>query len=64
MVWRLQRRYFTGYSAGFLILFSTVNNDLGCTDLVMHEIHTGNAKPVRQPPRKLPLAKKEEAEKM
>ena len=48
----------------FSDLFSTGTNDLGCTDLVMHEIHTGNAKPVHQPPRRLPLAKREEAEKM
>ena len=48
----------------FSDLFSTGTNDLGCTDLVMHKIHTGDAKPVRQPPRRLPLAKREEAEKM
>ena len=48
----------------FSDLFSTGTNDLGYTDLVMHEIHTGDAKPVRQPPRRLPLAKREEAEKM
>ena len=45
-------------------LFSTGTNDLGCTDLVRHEIHTGDAKPVRQPPKKLPLAEREEAERM
>ena len=35
----------------------------GCTDLVKHHIHTGQAVPVRQPPRRLPLAKREEAER-
>ena len=44
-------------------IFSTGPNDLGCTDLVQHHISTGNAAPIRQPPRRLPLAKKEEAEK-
>ena len=44
-------------------IFSTGSNDLGCTDLVQHHISTGNAAPIRQPPRRLPLAKKEEAEK-
>ena len=48
----------------FSDLLSTGTNNQGCTDLVMHEIHTGDAKPVRQPPRRLPLAKREEAEKM
>jgi len=48
----------------FSDLFSTCTNVLGCTDLVRHEIHTGDAKPVRQPPRRLPLAKREEDVKM
>ena len=46
----------------FSELFSTGPNDLGCTDLVRHEIHTGDARPIRQPPRRLPLARREEAE--
>ena len=46
----------------FSDLFSTGSNDLGCTELVRHEIHTGDAKPIRQPPRRLPLARREEAE--
>ena len=44
-------------------IFSTDPSDLGCTDLVQHYISTGNAAPIRQPPRRLPLAKKEVAEK-
>ena len=44
-------------------VFSTGPDDLGCTDLVKHHIHTGQAVPVRQPPRRLPLAKREEAER-
>ena len=48
----------------FSNLFSADANDLGCTNLVTHEIHTGDAKPIRQPPRRLPLAKREEAEKI
>ena len=44
-------------------IFSTGPNDLECTDLVQHHISTGNATPIQQPPRRLPLAKKEEAEK-
>ena len=47
----------------FADTFSTDRSDLGCTDLVQHHINTGNAPPIRQLPRQLPLAKKEEAEK-
>ena len=47
----------------FADIFSTGPNDLGCTDLVRHHINTGDAAPIRQPPRRLPLAKKEEADK-
>ena len=47
----------------FADIFSTDRSDLGCTDLVQHQINTGNAPPIRQPSRRLPLAKKEEAEK-
>ena len=31
--------------------------DMGCTDLVKHQIDTGEARPIRQPPRRLPIAK-------
>ena len=50
----------------FIYLFSTGTNDLGCTDLVRHtdKIHTGDAKPVHQPSRRLPLAKREEPGEM
>ena len=36
--------------------------DSGCTDLVQHHIHTGQTPPIRQPPRRLPLSRREEAE--
>ena len=44
--------------------FSTGTNDLRCTDMVRHKIHTGNAKPVCQPPRKLSLAEVEKMSEM
>ena len=47
----------------FSNLFSQGSHDLGRTDLVKHHINTGTAAPVRQPPRRLPLVKREEAEK-
>ena len=37
-------------------------HDLGKTDLVKHQINTGNAAPIHQPLQRLPFAKKDEAE--
>jgi len=39
-----------------LDVFSTGEYDLGQTDIIMHHIDTGNAKPVRQPLRRFPPA--------
>ena len=48
--------------------FSKDEFDLGCTHLAEHQIDTGNTKPVKQPPRRIPLAlqgkDKEAIEKM
>jgi hypothetical protein len=41
-------------------LFSKSKEDIGVTDLVEHRIHTGNAIPVRQRARRLPLNQREE----
>lgn len=46
----------------YLDIFSKGPNDIGCTDLATHEINTGSAVPVKQPPRRLPFAKREVAE--
>ena len=48
----------------FADIFSTGPHDLGCTDLVKHRINTGEAPPIRQPLRRLPLVKREEAERV
>ena len=45
----------------FSDVFSESSHDLGRTDMVKHLINTGGAAPIRQPPRRLPLAKREEA---
>ena len=42
-------------------VFSLSPKDVGRTSLVRHQIHTGEARPVRQLPQWLPFAKKEEA---
>jgi len=44
-------------------VFSCGSGDLGKTDLVRHKINTGDAAPIRQPPRRLPSLKKDEANK-
>ena len=38
-------------------VFSKGKDDMGCTDLVQHQTDTGEARPIRQPPRRLPIAK-------
>ena len=37
-------------------VFAKSTEDLGCTDIAQHEINTGSAKPVRSPPRRVPIA--------
>ena len=42
--------------------FAKSKNDLGCTDLIQHKINTGDAIPIKQNPRRLPIAMQDEAE--
>jgi transposase InsO family protein/predicted aspartyl protease len=42
-------------------VFAKNKNDLGRTNIVQHRINTGNSAPIRQQPRRVPLAKKDEA---
>jgi predicted aspartyl protease len=42
--------------------FAKDKNDFGQTHIVQHRINTGMAAPIRQQPRRVPLAKKEEAD--
>ena len=44
-------------------VFSRGSEDLGRTDLVKHHIRTGDAIPIKQPPRRMPLTLREEAKK-
>ncbi len=41
-------------------VFSRSDDDIGCTSLVKHKIDTGDAKPVKQRPRRVPQAQQEE----
>ena len=47
----------------FADVFSKGVDDLGQTSMVHHQIQTGTATPIRQPPRRLPLVLREEANK-
>jgi len=40
--------------------FSTGRHDLGRTDLTYHQIDTGDASPIKQPPRRLPIHRRQE----
>ena len=44
-------------------VFSSGDKDLGCTLLAEHHIDTGSHRPVKTPPRRLPIPKRAEAEK-
>jgi hypothetical protein len=44
--------------------FATAEEPTGKTNIVQHRINTGNVKPIRQPPRRLPLAKHQEVTQM
>lgn len=43
-------------------IFADSKNDLGHTNIVQHTINTGNAMPVKQNPRRIPLAQRKEVE--
>ena len=43
-------------------VFSTGDGDIGRTDLSQHHIDTGEASPVRQRPRRMPLSQREAAD--
>jgi hypothetical protein len=45
-------------------IFSKNDTDLGLTNLVEHHIETGDAKPLKQPPRRVPMAYAEDEKKL
>ncbi|GBM10181.1 Retrovirus-related Pol polyprotein from transposon 412 [Araneus ventricosus] len=48
----------------FQHLFSTSDSDVGRCNMTQHRINIGNHPPIKQYPRRLPLVKKEEAERL
>lgn len=45
-------------------MISTDDDDLGRTTLAQHQIDTGDAAPIRQPPRRLAPCQREEVHKL
>ena len=41
-------------------IFAVNSDDVGRTQLAQHQIYTGDCSPIRQPPRRMPAARKEE----
>lgn len=51
-----EKETFTKFLRQYQETFSKDDWDLGQTDLMEHEIDTGDSKPIKQPPRKVPIA--------
>ena len=58
-----QQRQVYNLLSEFSDVFSQGPHDLGRTDLVQHRIDTRGASPIKQPPRRLPLANQQDASK-
>jgi transposase InsO family protein len=56
-----QQQIFREFLVQHQSVFAKTKEDLGQTNVVKHKIHTGTAVPVKQPPRRVPIAKQDEA---
>jgi hypothetical protein len=54
-----QRSQIAGLILEYQDIFSSGPDDMGHTDLVQHQIDTGDARPIRLPPRRIPIAKQQ-----
>ena len=45
-------------------MFAGTDDNLGRTDVVKHNIKTGDATPIKQPPRRLPVHRRKEGDKL
>jgi len=57
-----QKEKLKDFLIDFQDVFSKSLADIGYTDLVKHKINTGDSKPIKQRPNRIPLAKREAAE--
>jgi hypothetical protein len=55
-----QRQQLASLLIKYASSFSTSSTDIGCTDIVSHEINTGDAKPIQQPLRRHGYKKEQE----
>lgn len=47
----------------YRMLFAASDKDLGTTNIIRHKINTGNHPPIKQPPRRTPVAMRDEIDK-
>lgn len=52
------------FISGHIEIFEGRNGTTGRTTLIQHRIDTGEAQPIRQPPRRLPMAKQQEVKEL
>ena len=60
---QFQKSKVKGLLMEYAHIFSHSSTDLGLTDMVHHQISTGTADPIRQPPQRLPWVQRDEAAK-
>ena len=58
-----QRDAFKNLLTKYGDIFSKSSQDMGLTDLAMHKVETGNARPIKEHPRRIPLAKTQDVER-
>ena len=58
-----QKSVLTDLLVEFSDVFAKSSDDFGRTQVVKHSIDTGDAKPIRQPPRRIPFGQREEVDK-
>ena len=56
----IERKMAEQFIAEHSDVFETKEGHTGRTHIIKHEINTGSAQPIRQPPRRLPMAKQQE----
>ena len=45
-------------------VFADSPDELGCTDAAQHQIYTGDSRPIRQPPRRIPAVQREDVNRL
>ena len=53
----------TGFDTKYQGIFAISNGELAHTTVVQHTLDTGNSRPIKQPPRRMPLPQREIADR-